>query len=316
MDYLKARIMSIQDMWAVDKRLLQTSDTEIKINWNSQLPTNEQLMEVLLEKQRRYDFPKESISPTLESVETLALDLERRIEDLWGAKFLEKPKIEVRDPQDYVPRINEISKPAIAQIGFGSLIKLPPGMFHSAFAGTIIVPSKFLAYTLPDSQGSMPIDSRALMGESEVKEYSWDRTYFESTLVEELTHALFRQLRGEWKDGYVQSTRTLGNRRERLSVWNEALAQYTKERLALTDFANWGLYVVADKIHLIWRDRFARGDYIAADALTQRTSLSNIALLDNVMPDEAGKKVRFSFFTDHPNNAQKEKKFRSSLNKN
>ncbi len=315
MEYVKAKIMSMQDIWAIDKKILRASEPDIKINWDSALPSDEQLMDAIMEKQSRYDSPKIPVTITQDLAEAAAKDLETRIQELWGAELVEKPKIEVKQPADYLPRINEINRLTNAQFGYGGLFSSPPGMYHSPFAGTIIIPSRFLV-VMQKSDDVRNIGKQTVAEKHDVEEYSWDRAYFESTLAEEITHSLFRQLRGEWKEGFVEVMKALGpEREERVGLWNEVLAQHTKEKLALSDYAPWGLYVVSDKALLVWANRFARRDYVGADALMQRTSLANVALVDDVMPEEQGARVKFDFYMEHPKNYDKEGKFRAALNR-
>ena len=303
----------MEGIWTIDKSLVRLSDPNLDINWDSALPSNEQILKIYLAKQDRYDHPREPIVLTPELVEATVQDLEIKIQNLWGATFIEKPVIEVKSPADYLPRINEICEQVNERFGHGGSFKSPPGMFHSPFVGNIVMPSRFLAFVQP-SFDPINIRKEALAETLKVEEFSWDRAYFEETLTEEITHSLFRQLRGEWKEGYIESMQALGPEKEqRISLWNEIMAQYTKEKLALANSPEWGLYVASNKGMLVWANRFARRDYMAVDALSQRTSLANVALVDDVMPDEKSSKIEFDFYRDHPKSYDKQRKFRSSL---
>jgi len=314
MEYLKAKIMSISDIWALDKKLLRAAGADIKIDWASPIPNDEQLMAIIMEKQRRYDSPQEPIVITPEFVEATQKDLETKIQNLWGAELTEKPKIEIKSPEEYLPRVNEIGQMTNEAFGYGGLFSSPPGMYHSPFAGVIVAPSKFLAVVRENVSDMRTVEMTTMMGKHKVEEFLWDKAYFESTLAEEITHSLFRQLRGEWKTDFVKVMKTLGTaKEERIGLWNEVLANVTKERLTLDSFPSWGLYVASDKTMLVWTNRYARRDYLGAQALMQRTNLANVSLVDDVFPEEEKSRVHYDFFQGHPNSNQKMKAFGTAL---
>jgi hypothetical protein len=199
------------------------------------------------------------------------------IQNIWGEKLGEMPAFEILPCENYLSRINELVREANNRFGYGGLCNPPPTMISFPDHGILIMPEKFIA------QKAKRSSTDATSADFDIMEFVWDRPFFEEVLYEELCHALFRQLRGEWKADYVRSMKAVGNDNEqRIRSINESAAQYAKEIITQNIRPIWGLYVAAEKIYIAWQNRLGMNDYLGIDALSANRKLSQVTMVDDI----------------------------------
>ena len=133
--------------------------------------------------------------------------------------------------------------------------------------------------------------------------------FLEQVLCEELIHILFRQLRGEFREGYVQCMRAIGTEsRINISTLNEAIAQHVKELNVFANRPDWGIYVASDLVAKMQRreDQIA---YRTVMALTKNLDIAQISMADEI--DSGGGYASIAFDERHPNHAAKKERFQS-----
>lgn len=308
---IKEKAIGPREMWAFDKNIMRASGLDFNVDLNSKLPSNEEAYKLIAAKSQRSCNPTFPIEVDQKMLDDTFREMTSAVENLWGTKFIEKPLIELKEPKDYLPRINDIERKIRASFGVGFNFNSPPGMYNSQIYGIIIAPAKFLArVTGPDNL--MQDTVSALSGKNEIKESLWDRPYFESMTAEMLSYVLFRQLRGEWKGNFLNCMNEIGNHREDVRRWNKVLAQHTMEQIALTGKNEWAPYVISDKIMTVWSDRYARRDYVGAEALLRKgMKLSDIAMVDGIESGEMEDILFANFNSAHPNHNKKLERFNS-----
>ncbi len=285
----------LEEIWKEDKKLLNLSSSGINIDWEGKLPHAGDLYKLLLKNSEIWQSPKETLEIDSSSLNSILDFLIPQIEDIFDKRFQDF-NIEIVRTKDFLPRINEIEKKLCELIGYGDLSGEAPTMYHSP-TGIILVPEKYIVSYSED--GSLK--------NLKTVELSWDKNYFEQVLNEELTHALFRQIRGEWKENYVKSMKALGIKAEhRISVLNESIALYVREEIAKSERPEWGIHLVYDKLRRFWPDELAMNDYRAIIALLANKKLSQIAMADElIIKPTSG--VDVSFDSNHPFSKEKRK---------
>jgi hypothetical protein len=303
MPEINARIKSFPEVWEQDKKLVRLSNPDLKIDWNTQLPNRQDAYSILLAKSQQWKNPVE-IFQLNETTLAKVLDfLIPEVENAFGDKLLERPAIEILPRDKYLPRINDLERKTNAQFGYGGLCQSPPTMYHFASHGILLMPEKYLARVPKGS--SRDVTSRNF----DVIELLWDKPFFEEVLCEELSHVLFRQLRGEWKGDYVRSMKAIGPDGEgQISSINEVIAHRVKENITTNRKNKWGLYVASEKIAIAWQNRSGMNNYLCVDALSQNKTLAQIAMVDQ-MSVQSQQKIYVKFNTLHPEYISKKRKF-------
>lgn len=306
------KVKSMEEMWEFDKELLRKYNSNLNIKWNDTLLNDRDAYELLVLKEKRWTNPSE---PIIINDQILSLSLEKLISNishLWETDF-KLPDIEVLSTDNYLPRIQQLEIEVNKMFGYGSVCQSPPTMYLNPTKGKLLMPKEFLI-RVPKNNFELS-DSNIMSADYNIIEKKWDRPFFENALSEEISHAIFRQLRKEWEISYVNVMKTLGPEKERrISRFNEVIVQYVKDLLTKKSYEEWGLYNVTDKIRRVWGNRYARADYLAIDALHTIKSLSQISLLDDVSIDSNSVKINFYF--DHLHHTEKEKGFNKSKNNN
>lgn len=297
--------VSAYDLWTLDKGMLRGYPETIEIDWASNKPTPSDFATLTSAKERKWLNPENPFEVNPESIGEITQNLIPELEETWQAHFREMPTIEAVSPANYLPRMQELDRMSMVQAGYGMVGNFIPGAVCYPI-GVIVVPRK---YMIRGTDGN-------------ISEHTWDKPYLEQIMSEELSHALFRQLRYEWKEDYSKVMGILGPEvGRRISLLNEVLAQNAKDRLSL-NHPNWSLYVVAEKMLFIytrkpgqWEDMKAMHDYMGILALSGRFKLSEIAMIDNMIVPGKIPKVYISLNEDHYYHSRKWKAFRESMQK-
>lgn len=301
------RVKTPYDMWEQDKELLSLYHEDVPINWGSDKPTQDDFRTITEMKQRKWLDPDEPFEVNSQSISQLTSWLMSELEEVWKAKFREQPNIEVVTTDQYLPRLQELDAESARATGYGDIGNdIPTAVFFPI--GVLVIPERY-----------MPKDPYRM----QPMELVWDKPYLEQTMSEELSHVLFRQLRWECKEDYGKVMGILGpDVGRRIKLFNEMLAQHAKERLAKERHQKWALYVIAEKLLYVyqrklgqWEDQKNIHDYIGIDALSQRLSLSEIAMIDNMIVPGKVPKVYVSLNKNHVYYSRKWKIFRECLNR-
>ncbi len=300
-EIFKIQAKSYEQVWEKDKELLKS----IIIFGANRLPTSQNARSILITRQNRWKGPTKRLVLNQDSLDGVLARCLTDIKDSWGIELAELPFIELCDTQDYLPRIACLDKETNKQFGYGGVCKSPPTMYSSPFLKVLVMPKKFIVRK-PTGAYTTDVESP----DFESLEFKWDNAFFEEVLFEELSHALFRQIRGEWGDNYVKIMKELGHEKEsKISLLNEVTAQVAKESIA--DRKGWNLYVVGEKIRLVWQDRAGMECYRAIDALSSFGKLADICKADEffTFPEEVGA----SFYPDHFKFQEKYSEFVASV---
>ncbi|MEK6887476.1 MAG: hypothetical protein AABX14_00865 [Candidatus Aenigmatarchaeota archaeon] len=298
------RIKSFQEVWADDKELAKLSHPSLAIDWNADLPDQQNAYSILAAKCQQWQNPAKPFQLSHASLSDVLDFLIVEVQNVWGDRLREKPGVEILPKERYLPRINELERETNEKFGCGNLCQSPPTMYHSPSHGILLMPENYLVRA-PRGHSGNDITSP----DFDVTELAWDRPFFEEVLCEELCHVLFRQSRGEWKSDYVKSMKAVGAESEcRIRSINKATAQYAKELIARNVRHEWGLYVAAEKISVAWQDKLGMNDYLGIEALSVGRKLAQAAMVDDI---DARYRVRVmvSFDPRHPSNDIKEQRF-------
>lgn len=300
---IKGKIYSPEEIWKFDRTLLG----QCGINLDSRFPSSEEANAVLSAEGDRWQKPSQPVVISPEYIEQIKKYTMGLLENMWNAKYLETPEIEVVPASRFLERINELEREVNEWFGNGNLCRSPPTMYFFPAHGRLLVPENFV---LRIARSSVPTgDANVLSADYDIKELPWETAFFEEAFCEELCHALFRQLRGEWKRDYVSSMKSAGGIGEAgIRVLNEAVAQYAKENIAMKDKNGWGLFVVADKLRSFWTSREDFLNYLAVKTLADRMPLKSLAMADLLVPAE-GNMIYADFLSSHPQYEKKRKLF-------
>lgn len=266
---------------------------------NTQNLDSRVLGNILNARNQQWLQPPSPISVDETVLRNLTTDLCLEIEELFGANFAEEPSIKVVEPDEFLPTLNASELKTSHEVGDQPFqLTAPPSMFTDQVGNQVIMPRKYLLRVRSD-----------FAAPEEIRELEWDQPFLEEILCEELTHILFRQLRGEFREGYVHCMRAIGTTsRSRISVVNEAVAQHIKELNVFAHRPQWGIYVASDLLAKMQRreDQIA---YRAVAALSKNFTIAQISMADEI--DSRGGNVHIAFDEHHPNHAAKKQRFGS-----
>ena len=300
---IATRIKSFQDVWAGDKELVRLSRPDLTIDWDAAVPDQQSAYSILAAKSRQWQNPAEPFQLSYPSLSNVLDFLIVEVQNTWGDKLRENPNVEILPCEKYLPRINELELETNRKFGYGNLCRSPPTMYQFSSHGILLMPEKYLVRVPKGS--SRDVTS----ADFDVMELDWDRPFFEEVLCEELCHALFRQLRGEWKSDYVKSMKAVGAEGERrIQSINEAAAQYAKENITRNIRHAWGLYVAAEKIAVAWQNRMGMNDYLGIDALLAGRKLAQAVMVDDI-DARVRSGISVSFDPRHPSYGIKKQRF-------
>ncbi len=292
---------SMQQIWQVHKELLRRSNPTLPMDWNKSLPDDREAFGLLVLRQRRWLKPRDPIEVTESYLKDTVGRLKPQIEEVWGHKIEEMPFIDHVSPPLFFARLNHHQAMTNKAFGYGELHRLPPAMASAPYHKTIFLPERFMLVE-PDSSPKG----------FNYTDVPWDRAYFEGVLTEEISHALFRQARGEWSTDFVKAMKAVGSEAELIiNRLAEASAQLAKERLCSQN-KEWGFYVGIDAIKVLWGDSRTRGSYAGLDALSQNMTLVRASMIDYLMT-QSGDRMAVGFFSDHPSCSKKKEVFDNVL---
>lgn len=306
MQKINVKVKPFPVVWREDKELVRLSHPNLEIDWNAQLPNQQDVCSILVTKNQQWQNPPEPFQLNEKSLVEVLDSLIPEVENVFGDRLQERPAIEILPKSRYLPRINELERVTNAQFGYGNLCQSPPTMYHLSSHGILLIPERYLV-RIPKGS-SRDVTSANF----DVMELPWDRPFFEEVLCEELSHVIFRQLRGEWREDYVRSMKNLGSEGEaQISSINEVIAQYVKENIARSIRNQWGLYVASEKIAIAWQNRLGMNNYLGVGALLTDRKLAQVAMVDQIsVQGEQG--VYVSFNSLHPNHELKQQRFNST----
>ena len=310
MKTLRTKVKSLNDIWKVDKKLLAGCETKVGGALDYNFPTEKLLYSFMLKRTELFVDPPNPIELTSQIVGENAEKRIVEIENTWKAKFKEKPRIEVHGSVKYLMRISELEDETNARAGYGPKCLAPPTFFYSACHNILLLPNNFLARQQRVKNSPGALETSVYQDNWVTSEFLWNSPYFEIILTDALAKALFRELRGEQKEGYVDMARTSGINTSEIIKLNEALALYTTQQLALNQHPEWGFHVMTDKIIFVWGNSHRRANFLGVDSLSDKKTLAQIAMLDVLKADEKASIVYYDFFTSHPRFKEKSEIFR------
>jgi len=295
------------EMWEKDKELLRKSDLKVDINWNDPVPTNEYLFSVMVAIGKSWSNPANPVEVNDETVAEIASPLIALVEKQWGEKFKEQPRFKVVQPEGFLDHINKTERELIAELGYGQLLQSPPTMYSDQVRAEVVLPARYIVRKAGlDQRGRI---TNCVSQTFETEQYSWDKPYLEFIIGHELGHVMFRQLRGEWRQGYIDCMKAVGeNNAKLIGRLSEAIAIHGTEDIARAVRPDLGGYAVHDKILDVWGNGTFRAIYLGVDSLAtnQGMNYNQLAMHDFCMME--GNNVVAPLFGNHPHHADKLRK--------
>ncbi len=306
---------SIQEVWQTHKDLLRSADCSLPVNWDCQLPNDQEACKLLVLRGKKWTEPQEPVVLDDSSLQNMVYALIPQVQETYGAEIGELPALKLVAPEEFLPTLNHYQIEVNERFGYGSQFVSPPAMGLFALQGMLVIPDRFVVRKLSknetDIRGSF-LDC-AQSNVFETMDLAWDRPFLEETLAGLLSCALLRQARGEWNEDYVTSMAAVGYEAETtIGRIMDMSTQIATEQLCTLN-PQWGFYVATDAIHGVWGDRFKREIYIGIDALSKQKSLGVASMVDDVGFTQEGK-LAVTFCKDHPFDSTKRALFNETDN--
>lgn len=305
---VNGQVKSFAEIWLGDKKLLE-GNPDIKINWDGNVPAENDALGVLKARNEHWQMPTETITLNQTSLDKIIEILTSEVENSWQSKFHDKPKVEIVEPRRFLPRMNKLEREVNKQIGYGTLSTSIPQMASYPSEGVILIPSKFVA-KVPVTPKYSRIKLQDVKKFNTV-EFPWHMKYLEYVLYEALSIALYGQLRGEWKSEYVAAMKTLGP--DFSKAINSMSSAFNQKRLEVTsnnEHNEWKLYAVSNKILKYLGYNPQMDFYIVADAVSQTRSIAQSAMIDiGILLPNQNDTVLVGIHSNHPNYIDKRRKF-------
>lgn len=306
-----------EELWAEDKELLQLARVDLPIQWQERIPSQRDALLIIGEQSKIWHEPDDPVELDESYVNDLKTKLVENVQEVWKSRFEEIPNIEILTCDDFLPRINELQRENNRRLGYGAEDKLPPVMGNMASHGLILIPKRYFMISLKPipvfncTLGDLPYDDPSKF---EVKHKPWDRLFFEDALFTGLSYALFRQLRGEWRENFVKTMKSVMPESEAaIQNLNQIFSQRAKEMITRKKRPEWGFHVVCDKIREVWGNASVRQVYRGIDYFMQKGyGLARTAMADSFVP----RLINFEdyilapfFDSKHPNYLKKKGRF-------
>lgn len=305
MNKISVKLNSPEKIWEKDKKLLSKKYGSLPIDWQGSLPTTHEDKIVRELVAALWINPDSLAELTKEFVDKCVEENINLIETKWNQKFNEKPIVEVIPPDNYLSRVQQLNKELGDLVNYPLHIKSPPSMAHLPYFRTILIPERFPFRIVPDGQDILDMKQLPIS----VHYFPWNNNFFNLALTEELSHSLFRQVRGEWGEDYIKILKKVGLETMGFSVeTNENIAQITREQITKTEKPEWGLYTVLEKFNLAWRSERNLALYSALQALTRAKSIRQASLIDSIGTNGEDY-VSYDFDKNHPYYESKRKIF-------
>ncbi len=305
----RIQVKNLRDIWEVDKKLLATGKVGTEVISHLDFPTDQLFYSLLVKRTELLMNPPSPLELTLNHAVEEAKKMAPEIANIWKVEYGNLPNIEVHNSTGYLMRISELEDDTNNQTGTSAKSRAPPSSFYSAHHNTLLLPNHFLARQERRETRGGPLDTSVYKDNWITTEHSWNKHYFELVLADSLCKALFRKVRGETLEGYLQMFEQVGENSGEIMALNEAIGSYTAQELTLKHRPDWGFYTVGDRIISIWGNRFNRANFLGVEALTHQKTLGQIAMLDLLKADENTGMVYYDLFKVHPNYLEKKRKY-------
>jgi hypothetical protein len=243
--------------------------------------------------QYRWLHPTIPITPTQNRMNDMRDDLMSKIEAVLGTRCSDVPNIEITTASGFLPRINDSERLINKQLGISAVgFTSPPTMCFDQETNTIILPATFLI-SIPSNENNATTDHV-------IQEHQWEQSYLEEALCEELTHSLFRQMRGEIRSDYYRCFKNIGSdAMMEIKHNNEAISERVRAIICLQDKADWGVFIASELLQSIQQCK-SQIAYRAVKALESSYTLAQISMIDTFQTVGAGQ-FQFSLYRNHPN---------------
>jgi len=231
------------------------------------------------------------------------------VEEAVGRKFPEPPNVEIARPSAYLRRLNELGDDVGKQLFKGRCprLKSPPMMEVFPSSGLIVIPDEF-PMRIADDSLVLPED---LGVECYVRYVPWNREYLQHVLRGSLIGAIFRQLRGEWGDGFVKAYKYTGKEQFKLfSDMRHAYETFIGEIINENGDKSGSLFTLFTKLQNIYpfHHRMRMVDYAGLEALSGKKTPDQMAMAD-LFDLSAPGYVNTWISPDHPNHVAKQNRF-------
>ena len=226
-----------------------------------------------------------------------------------GQKFPNLPKVEVARVSDYLTRLNKLGDVVSKQLSLegAAQLKSPPELEVFPSSGLIVIPDEF-PMRIADDSLVLPED---LGVECPVRYMPWNREYLQHVLRGSMIGAIFRQLRGEWGDGFVKAYKDTGNEQFKLfSDMRHAYEIFVGEIINENGDKSGSLFTLFAKFQNIYpfHHRMRMVDYAGLEALSGKKTPDQMAMAD-LFDLSAPGYVNTWISPDHPNHVAKQNRF-------
>ena len=302
MEVLDLEMPSYEELWARDKELLRGARPDLEIDWESEVPNNEDELEIVSTRsgllERASDW-----SVNQGDIERILGELRGGVEEIFGQGLANDVEVEVVGAESIIERSHEIQTDAIMKIGWGERSKMPSGIEFYPHKGLILVPDR-LPLLVPKGLYKGDAISNMRTMDADVRIVPWDEFNLEANLANELSNVMYRQLRGEWREGYIEAAKALGRR----FTGNTGVSAtyYVTDRLA-KNHSDWGLHVVSMNFFSGWSDRRRVDSYRAFEGVAEDRGLKMACLYYSISVSD--ERVIVDYNTDHPNTAKTKRLF-------
>jgi len=289
-------------IWAEDKRVLKESFPYVPIDWENDLPSEEDRRVLQIARNEFCQDTKRTADLDWFSIEGMLDDCIIEVCEEWGMDLQQDPEIKIMNRGNYHNRIAQLEAAEVKLVGKPIEIREQSQIHFSPLFGKIVVPE---THMLVKEEKYDPKRSTAV---EIFEETLWDLDTLRYHLCRTLSDVMFRQLRGEWGHGYQHMRQNLDEYQEdSIRLLKDAITTYVCDGLAIARPVL-ALNVIADKQILFSANRTTLQFYQAVCAYAPNARLIDIAMPDMLlaMPDGS---VQTTFYRTHPYHVKKDKRF-------
>ena len=303
---IRSRVPSIEEVWEKDKTSLQRVYSQIPLNWKGRIPTSQDYLAIHQEVMKHWQHPERPLLLSPADASAMIQNQKSLLEARW--KLNVPLNLSIVPYSRYLPSINAAIKEIDGLLHLPHHpLQSPPAAIYQPFTNEVTIATEFPVRFLNQNH-----QQHDYLNQTQVQLFPWEEANLQTILNEEFSHAFFRTLRGENREGYLKVQKAIGVQGYNHTVpLNEIIAQYVKDQVVI-EKPLWALYGLYDKLGTVWDSRSHLDMYRAVTALLGEKSLEQVSGLDHVALNQYEKnKVYCGFMVSHPHHSRKKEKFTS-----
>jgi len=278
--------LDIRELRRIDRSLIRAAHPEIGIEPGDRKLSKEEIVAMA----NATESKKKPFMPTAQWVIDTVRGLMRDVRDVYGVDFRDSIAAGLVPGSKYLPVALKFFSEADNRIGF--LRTKPPILLNTQlfnYHGKLLIPDR------KDLGNLVP----------------WDEQELKLSLLCRVNYAMFRQIRGEWKEGFADALRVLGEQGlENTKDLEIALSQRASEIITLKKRPELGAILFQDRLSFTPEIYSA---YVSALQLSKRMNLGRVALADDfILYDDGNTYVMFR--DDNHLSTDRKKRFLGSKN--